>query len=94
MPLIIAVNKCDLPDANPQRVLEELVEHGVVVEALGGDVQSVNISALTGMNIGELEAAVGALAGTLSSYLLYWYKGANTGANWRRRLGCWQRLWS
>ena len=64
MPLIIAVNKCDLPDADPQRVLEELVEHGVVVEALGGDVQSVNISALTGMNVGDLEAAVGALAGT------------------------------
>jgi hypothetical protein len=63
VPLVIAVNKCDLPDANPQRVLEELMEHGVVVEALGGDVQSVNISALTGMNIGELEAAVGALAG-------------------------------
>jgi len=62
VPLVIAVNKCDLPDADPDAVLEELEMHGVVVEAQGGDVQSVNISALTGMNVDKLEEAVALMA--------------------------------
>ena len=62
VPLVIAVNKCDLPDADPDGVLEELEMHGVVVESRGGDVQSVNISALTGMNVDKLEEAVALMA--------------------------------
>ncbi|KAJ1484803.1 P-loop containing nucleoside triphosphate hydrolase protein, partial [Baffinella frigidus] len=58
VPLIIAVNKCDLPEAQPDRVLYQLAEHGVMVESMGGDVMHVNISARTGMNIDELEKAV------------------------------------
>ena len=119
VPLVVAVNKCDLEAANPQRVLDELALHGtrmflcmstyvtcidvymyahththararthihthtyththththtlagVVVEELGGDVQSVNISALTGLNIDLLEEAVALLASIMVSLSL------------------------
>ena len=62
VPLIIAVNKCDLPEAEPEKVLYQLAGQGIVVESLGGDVMSVNISAKTGMNIDELEKSVSLLA--------------------------------
>ncbi|MFO1259491.1 MAG: translation initiation factor IF-2 [Sphingomonadaceae bacterium] len=46
VPMIVAINKCDLDTANPQRVRERLLEHEVIVEEMGGDVQDVEVSAL------------------------------------------------
>lgn len=54
MPIIVAVNKMDKPDANPDRVKQELTEHGLVVEEWGGDVICVPISAKKGEGIEEL----------------------------------------
>ncbi|HEU4959218.1 MAG TPA: translation initiation factor IF-2 [Sphingomonas sp.] len=46
VPMIVAINKVDLESANPQRVRERLLEHEVIVEDMGGDVQDVEVSAL------------------------------------------------
>ena len=46
VPMIVAINKVDKEGANPQKVRERLLEHEVVVEAMGGDVQDVEVSAL------------------------------------------------
>lgn len=46
VPMIVAINKVDLESANPQRVRERLLEHEVIVEEMGGDVQDVEVSAL------------------------------------------------
>ncbi|HSJ38422.1 MAG TPA: translation initiation factor IF-2 [Planococcus sp. (in: firmicutes)] len=54
VPIIIAVNKMDKPSANPDRVMQELTEHGLVAEAWGGDTIFVPISALTGEGIDTL----------------------------------------
>jgi translation initiation factor IF-2 len=54
VPIIVAINKMDLADANPDRVRTQLTEHGIVVEDLGGDVVSVELSALTGDGIPQL----------------------------------------
>ena len=54
VPLIVAVNKMDKPDANPDRVLQQLSEHGLVPEKWGGDTIVVEISALQGQGIEEL----------------------------------------
>lgn len=54
VPVIVAVNKMDKPDANPDRVLQQLSEHGLVPEKWGGDTITVEISALQGMGIDEL----------------------------------------
>ncbi|HCM90931.1 MULTISPECIES: translation initiation factor IF-2 [Vagococcus] len=54
VPIIVAVNKIDKPDANPDRVMQELSEHGLVPEAWGGDTIFVPISAKFGDNIEEL----------------------------------------
>ena len=54
VPIIVAVNKCDKPGANPDRVLQQLTEHGLVPEAWGGDTITVNVSALQGTGIDEL----------------------------------------
>ncbi len=54
VPILVAINKMDKPNANPDRVLTELVEHGLTPEAWGGDVIVSKISALTGEGIPEL----------------------------------------
>ena len=52
--IIVAVNKVDKPEANPDRVKQQLLEHDLVVEAYGGDVIAVDVSAKTGKGIDEL----------------------------------------
>ena len=54
VPLVVAMNKIDRPDANPDRVRQELVAEGVVPEEYGGDVPFVPVSAKTGQGIDEL----------------------------------------
>ena len=54
VPIIVAINKMDKPDANPERVLTEMAQNGITPEAWGGDVMFVNISAKTGMGIDDL----------------------------------------
>jgi translation initiation factor IF-2 len=54
VPIIVAVNKMDRPDANPERVLQQLSERGLVPEAWGGDTIVVEVSALQGTGIDEL----------------------------------------
>lgn len=58
VPVVVAVNKVDKPDANPGRVRQQLTEYGLVAEEYGGDVQFVDVSARTGTNIQELLDAV------------------------------------
>ena len=53
-PIIVAINKMDKEDANPQKVRERLLEQEVIVEAMSGDVQDVEISALKGTGLDEL----------------------------------------
>lgn len=54
VPLIIAVNKIDKPEADPERVRQELTQHEVVPEAWGGNDIFINVSAISGDGIGEL----------------------------------------
>ena len=54
VPVIVAINKIDKPGANPDRVKQELTEHGILVEDWGGDVISVPVSAKTGEGIVNL----------------------------------------
>jgi translation initiation factor IF-2 len=54
VPLVVAVNKIDLPDARPERVKQELMQHKVVIEEFGGDVLFAEVSAKTGAGIDDL----------------------------------------
>ncbi|MEY4160762.1 MAG: translation initiation factor, partial [Pseudomonadota bacterium] len=54
VPMIVAINKCDKHDANPQKIRERLLEHEVVVEQMSGDVQDVEVSAKTGAGLDDL----------------------------------------
>ena len=58
VPFIVAINKCDLPEANPQRVKTDLLQQEVQVEDMGGDIQCVEISAKTKMGLDKLEEAI------------------------------------
>ncbi|HEX4739310.1 MAG TPA: translation initiation factor IF-2 [Allosphingosinicella sp.] len=58
VPMIVAINKIDKPGANPQRVREELLQHEIVVEDMGGDVQDVEVSALKKTNLDKLLEAI------------------------------------
>jgi translation initiation factor IF-2 len=54
VPMIVAINKIDKEGANPQKVRERLLEHEVIVEAMGGDVQDVEVSALKKTGLDDL----------------------------------------
>ena len=58
VPIVVAVNKCDLPDANPDRVRQELLQYEVVVEDMGGEVQSVEVSAKSRLGLDTLQEAI------------------------------------
>ncbi|MCQ0091505.1 translation initiation factor IF-2 [Roseovarius sp. M141] len=58
VPMIIAINKIDKPSANPQKVRTDLLQHEIVVEAMSGDVQDVEVSAKTGKGLDELLEAI------------------------------------
>ena len=58
VPLIIAINKIDLPDTDPERVKRELSEHNVLVEDWGGKIQAIPISAKTGQGVDDLLASM------------------------------------
>ena len=58
VPFIVAINKCDLPEANPYRVKTDLLQQEVQVEEMGGDIQCVEISAKTKMGLDKLEEAI------------------------------------
>ncbi|MRX49269.1 translation initiation factor IF-2 [Paracoccus sp. S-4012] len=58
VPMIVAINKIDKPSANPQKVRTDLLQHEVVVEAMSGDVQDVEVSAATGQGIDALLEAI------------------------------------
>ncbi len=55
VPMIIAINKMDKPSANPNRVKTELLQHEIQVEDLGGDVLTVEVSAIKGTGLDKLE---------------------------------------
>ncbi len=58
VPMIVAINKCDKPEANPDNVRTELLQHEVIVEAMSGEVQDVEVSAITGKGLDELLEAI------------------------------------
>jgi translation initiation factor IF-2 len=58
VPLIVAINKIDKPDANPTRVRTDLLSHEIVVESMGGDTLEVEVSALKQLNLDKLLEAI------------------------------------
>jgi translation initiation factor IF-2 len=58
VPMIVAINKIDKPSANPQKVRTDLLQHEVVVEQLSGEVQDVEVSAVTGKGLDNLLEAI------------------------------------
>jgi translation initiation factor IF-2 len=58
VPIVVAVNKCDLPDANPRMTRQRLMEHNIVVEDFGGEVLAVDVSAVKRTNLDRLLEAV------------------------------------
>ncbi|GIW63767.1 MAG: hypothetical protein KatS3mg091_569 [Patescibacteria group bacterium] len=58
LPFIVALNKIDLPEANPDKVIRDLTKHNIIVEKLGGDVVCLPISAKTGQGVSDLLDAV------------------------------------
>ena len=57
-PIIVAINKIDKPEANPERVMQELLQHDVQVEAFGGDTLAVEVSATKHTNLDKLLEAI------------------------------------
>ena len=58
VPILIAINKMDRPDADPNRVRQDLLQHEIVTEEMGGDVLAVEISATQNQNLDRLEEAI------------------------------------
>ncbi|MDX1425187.1 MAG: translation initiation factor IF-2, partial [Kiloniellales bacterium] len=58
VPIIVAINKIDKPEADPERVKQELLQHDLVVEELGGDILAVPVSAKERLNLDKLEETI------------------------------------
>ncbi len=58
VPIVVAINKCDLPDADPQKIKNQLLEHELVAEELSGDTLMVEISAKTKLNLEKLVESI------------------------------------
>ena len=57
-PIIVAVNKCDKPGADPSKVRSDLLQHEIITEDFGGEILAVNVSAHTGEGLERLEEAI------------------------------------
>jgi translation initiation factor IF-2 len=58
VPIVVAINKCDLPEADPQKIKNQLLEHELIAEDLSGDTLMVEISATTKLNLEKLVEAI------------------------------------
>ena len=58
VPIVVAINKCDLPDADPQKIKNQLLEHELIAEELSGDTLMVEISTKENKNIDKLIESV------------------------------------
>lgn len=58
VPIVVAINKVDKPEANPQKVKSELLSHDVVVEEMGGETLAIEVSAKQRLNLDKLEEAI------------------------------------
>lgn len=58
VPIIVAINKIDKPDANPQRIKDELLKHELIPEELGGEIIVVEVSAKDGKNLDKLKESI------------------------------------
>ena len=56
--MIVAINKIDRPEANPDKVRTDLLQHEVIVEKMSGEVQDVEVSAITGQGLDQLLEAI------------------------------------
>src|SRR5210317_1004895 len=65
VPIVVAINKCDLPDADPQKIKNQLLEYELIAEDLSGDTLMVEISAKTKFNLDKLVEAIIVTTGTL-----------------------------
>ncbi len=58
VPIVVAINKCDLPEADPQKVKNQLLEHELIAEDLSGDTLMIEMSAKTKLNLDKLVEAI------------------------------------
>lgn len=58
VPIVVAINKCDKPGANPERVKVQLASEGLALEEMGGDIQAVEVSAIKKIGLDSLEEAL------------------------------------
>ena len=58
VPIVVAINKCDLPEADPQKIKNQLLEHELIAEDLSGDTLMVEISAKTKINLDKLVESI------------------------------------
>ncbi|MDA0702053.1 MAG: translation initiation factor IF-2 [Proteobacteria bacterium] len=58
VPILVAINKCDMPGADPDRVRTELLSHEIVTEQMGGDTLAIEVSALKKQNLDKLEEGI------------------------------------